>query len=214
MLSYSLSNPAQAMTVVPGKQQKLVDFADGAYWQQLIAEATPVAEPNNTVMHLRAPAIPEEDASTVPLKYNFAEVFDRPAFIGIKEVPTQSRNFRYSNQTTKMVVANEGGPRLDWIKTHKLGINSTPQDWFLVFLPDKRMAGEEQKFCTNNWCRYTNQKAQQAFAGSECYKEFVPFTPKDIQMHLGLYILNGLSPSPQVDMKFKSQIQDPVQESN
>jgi hypothetical protein len=29
-------------------------------------------------------------------------------------------------------------------------------------------------------------------------------------MHLGLYILNGLSPSPQVEMKFRSQSQDPV----
>ena len=36
------------------------------------------------------------------------------------------------------------------------------------------------------------------------YPEFIPFSPQEIKSYLGLYVLHGLTPSPQVKMKFKS----------
>ena len=65
------------------------------------------------------------------------------------------------------------------------------------------------------WCKYTNQKAFFANAGTElCYPDFVSFTPREIERHLGVYFINGLNPSPQVKMKFRSQEQDPINEND
>ena len=42
------------------------------------------------------------------------------------------------------------------------------------------------------------------------YKDFINFDINDFKRHLGLYLLQALSPSPQIDMKFQSQAADPV----
>ena len=41
-------------------------------------------------------------------------------------------------------------------------------------------------------------------------KDFTKFTLNEIMRHFGLYLLQGLSPSPQIDMKFTPQHEDPV----
>ena len=43
------------------------------------------------------------------------------------------------------------------------------------------------------------------------YPDFKPFPYEAIQKHLALYILQGLNPLPQVEQKFTSQANDPVQ---
>ena len=48
--------------------------------------------------------------------------------------------------------------------------------------------------------QWTNLKAM--LAEDDCYSDFKPFTLKEVQQHLGLMIINGLSPSPSVDRKF------------
>jgi hypothetical protein len=42
------------------------------------------------------------------------------------------------------------------------------------------------------------------------YNDFEPFTLDEFQRHIGLYLVQALSPSPQVEMKFHSQLSDPV----
>ena len=42
------------------------------------------------------------------------------------------------------------------------------------------------------------------------YKNFENFTTNELMRHIGLYLLQALSPSPQVEMKFASQNEDPV----
>lgn len=109
------------------------------------------------------------------------------------------------------VDSDEGGPRLEFIERNQLTLDSTPADWFNAFLPTD--ASNDKKFSTKLWCRYTNQKVAMANAGTRyCYPSFKdnPFTPSEIERHIGLYFLNGLSPSPSVDMKFKNQTDDPV----
>jgi Transposase IS4 len=58
----------------------------------------------------------------------------------------------------------------------------------------------------------TNFKAMLAFAGQKGYPypDFTPFSIDEIKKHLGIYILNGLSPSPRVEMKFNPQSIDEV----
>jgi hypothetical protein len=59
---------------------------------------------------------------------------------------------------------------------------------------------------------WTNLKAMLANAGTggSMYPNFVPFLIIEIRQHLGLYIFNGLNPSPQVEMKFEQQEDDEV----
>ena len=60
--------------------------------------------------------------------------------------------------------------------------------------------------------KWTNLKAM--LAGSRvdesCYKDYKPFTAKELCQHFGVYLLHCLSPSPQVGQKSKPQIFDPV----
>ena len=46
-------------------------------------------------------------------------------------------------------------------------------------------------------------------SGGLLYK-FEPFTPREIEKHLSLFIVQGLNPSPQLKMKAKSQKQEQV----
>ena len=43
------------------------------------------------------------------------------------------------------------------------------------------------------------------------YPSWKPFSYDEIERFIGIYIMQGLNPSPQVEMKFKSQRADPIQ---
>jgi hypothetical protein len=60
--------------------------------------------------------------------------------------------------------------------------------------------------------QWTNLKAALADAGTggSYYPDFKPFKTKELRQHLGLYVLQGLSPSPQIEQKFRTQELDPV----
>jgi Transposase IS4 len=59
---------------------------------------------------------------------------------------------------------------------------------------------------------FTNTKAKLANAGpgGVCYPDWKDFTVDEIRQHIGLYVWNGLSPSPCLEMKLQSAIADPV----
>ena len=40
--------------------------------------------------------------------------------------------------------------------------------------------------------------------GGTLYPHYNPFTVDEVMKHIGIYIWNGLSPSPQIDLKFQS----------
>ena len=58
--------------------------------------------------------------------------------------------------------------------------------------------------------KWTNIKARLAGAGEGgvCYREFFPFTIKELRQHVGLCIFHGISPSPRVYQKFQPQGKD------
>jgi hypothetical protein len=51
-----------------------------------------------------------------------------------------------------------------------------------------------------------------SFAGEKNYPypDFKPFTVGELKQHLALYVVNGLCPSPQAEMKFQPQSVDPL----
>ena len=48
----------------------------------------------------------------------------------------------------------------------------------------------------------------------EIYSDFYPFTLDEMRRHLGVYIVHGLSPSPEASMKFNTQSEDDINGNN
>ena len=104
---------------------------------------------------------------------------------------------------------NEGGPKAEFLFENCLNVNSTPQGWLMAFLPlydgTSKCPDRERNVCfSHKWAKFTNMKAAQMGAGVQggCYPSFIPFTYNEIECFIGLYILQGLNPSPQVEAKF------------
>ena len=115
-------------------------------------------------------------------------------------------------------VSINGGPRADWLKANNLDGNSSPADWFQAFLPvfDGSCCCpwvSNTPFWTHMWANFLNMKTASMGAGVQggMYADFKPFSYEDIEKRLSLYILQGLNQLPQVEQKFASQANDPVQ---
>ena len=175
-----------------------------------------------TMPLVHAPTIPVEDAKFIPQKHNFAERFDRECFVGKEKVPKLHCNgvpVRVNGkQQMEERVNIKGGPKANFLLEKGLNESSKPQDWFNAFLPifdrkGKNPQNVNTQLWTHKWAFWTNQKAISCSVGvpGGVYPSFTPFSYLEIEHFLGLYILQGLNPSPQTEMKFYSQQMDPVQ---
>ena len=123
-------------------------------------------------------------------------------------IPNQ--NIKYEKQPVEDLI-----PNLKFILQNRLGRHSHPADWVCAFIPESQKKGDSNGCGISKWCQYTNMKAEMDFAsgsqsGGLSYK-FTPFTPREIEQHLSLYIVQGLNPSPQLRMKAQFQHQEQVQ---
>jgi hypothetical protein len=192
-------------------------FPTTAKWRTLDPQMEVVPEPQNRFAGARAPTVPEEDAAFVPVKHNFPETFDRDLFTGSEMQLVRLRNGRHKKESdgriaTAPQIRKKGKPNPTFLKTHELTINSAPVEFFEAFLPIKSTRVPKTKCSVERWCSFTNFKAQISFAGQKGYPypDFKVFTVEELKQHIALYIFNGLSPSPRVEMKFSSQQVDPV----
>ena len=77
----------------------------------------------------------------------------------------------------------------------------------------KRVKDTHPKSVTmDDMTAWINVKAMIANAGNwgGKYADFIDFTKCELMSHLSLYMLHAISPSPRLDMKFKSEAEDPV----
>jgi hypothetical protein len=200
------------------KADDLLEFAPGSYWMSLAAEPMVVQEPENTIRLARAPTIPEEHAAQVPKKYNFGEKFDRHVFLGTSKVEKRHSNGRIVRDSNgKIIYENKsrlkGHPKAKFLVDHGLSANSLPIDFFEAFFPlFPNQYGAKTHPSVSLFTTWSNRKAilTNAGPGGEWYREWRPFTMKDVRQFLGLKIFHGLSPSPRIEWKFKSQRDDPV----
>ena len=214
--------PVLSNSELRSDNERISGFAETAKWKLLKPIEELVAEPDNIVGMLHAPTIPEEDALFVPQKHNFAETFDHSPFLGCQKIPCHHCNeHQMHDPHTNQPMWNEevninGGPRADWLKANHFDGNSSPADWFQAFLP----VFDGSCHCpwvsntplrTHKWANFLNMKAASMGAGVQggMYPDFKPFSFEDIE--IALYILQGLNMSPQVEQKFTSQANDPVQ---
>ena len=216
--------PVLSNSELQSDNERISGFAVTAKWKPLKPIEEPVAEPDNIVGMLHAPTIPEEDTLFVPQKHNFAETFDHSPFLGCQKIPHCHHNgHQMHDPHTNQPMWNEdininGGPRADWLKANHLDGNSSPADWFQAFFPVFdgsccRPWVSNTPFWMHKWANFLDVEAALMGAGVQggMYPDFKPFSYEDIEKHLALYILQGLNPSPQVEQKFTSQANDPVQ---
>ena len=178
------------------KVDDMSEFAPGAYWRVLQADAVVVDEPNNPSFERpRAPTLPEEDVDKFQLpKHNFKERFDRPIFTG-----TTIADAGDEVQRTK------GEPRLSFLEKHKLTSDSHPVEFLEAFMPATNpvKSATGTHFSLFDAVTWTNLKANLSHAGTaDCYHDWIDFSLKELKQHLGLLMLNGLSPSPKIELMF------------
>ena len=81
---------------------------------------------------------------------------------------------------------------------------------FLPFSKNPYTTNRDECFSIRQMTKFTNMKAILAGAGDTCYPDFKPFTTKEVQQHLGIYILYRCASLPQVEYKFHPQHEDKV----
>ena len=178
----------------------LKGFTATAWWKPLVPQEVAVPEQQNIVTTLHAPTVSRQDASFLPQKQNFAEVFDREPFVTKEKVPRFYQNGQPMLNNGQTVwteqFTNEGGPMAEFLFDNGLNMNSTPQDWLMAFLPlydgTAWCPDRESNVCfSHKWAKFTNMKAVQMGAGVQggCYPSIIPFTYNEIEHLIGLYIL-------------------------
>jgi hypothetical protein len=149
-------------------------------------------------------------------KYNFAETFDRPPFTAMSPVIEIGRNGKpVKNRRGEVQWTNEirekGRANKACVDEHGLTEFSKPSDWLeALLLFKKNKDGLKSMVSISDWTSYMNTRAILSNSGHKkhIYPDFTPYSPQEVKQFIGLYILQGLSPSPQVRQKFKPHHED------
>jgi len=169
------------------KEDKMTGFEPTAYWKVLNPIKSLIPEPTNISKKLHPPTVPEEDMDHVVPKHNYSQCFEREEFGGTVEEPARYRNGHIKRDANGDAIYEKriyikGGVHSEWMKKHRLGLDSTPQDWFRAFLPntkaDIKFTGPSNKVCIEKWTEYTNKPSYLANAGQPggIYPMWKPFT--------------------------------------
>jgi len=129
---------------------------------------------------------------------------------------TPARNGRNVKQVHAIQSHIHGGPNMEFLNKHGLDEHSHPMDWFNALLPMTPNDNLEDlvkanvkcdktwKFAVSNWAEYMNTKAKLSNAGKEGYifaGVYRDFQPQDIMKMMGVYVIDGLAPSPRLVQK-------------
>jgi len=184
----------------------LTGFHPDAKWRQLTHSIVPVQEPVGRPRNLVGPTAYKENEQEFK-KFNFDEEFDRPPFTVTSqeyEVDNKGNIHRDRKGEPKWAkpIIEQGRANPAWLEKNKLTSKSHPADWFSALLPDKRSPENPNHIVSiADWTTFTNCKAWLANAGQGglIYQDFKEFSAKEVKQFLALYILQGLSPSPQIN---------------
>ena len=111
----------------------------------------------------------------------------------------------------------ESLPNLEFLESHGINMTSHPDDWYNVLMTRSTLRQDKNGVTSiADFTSFTNKKAYlyNAGSGGTHYPEFKELSVDEIMQHLGDYILNGLSPSPQVEMNFDPQKKNPTNGRN
>ena len=188
-------------------------FTPGAHWELLECDGEYINE--SIPRGFRAPTVPSGENATVK-KRNYKVKFDRMAFTGLTELPKRHRNGAIAKKRDGSIIFETKAHtntevNMTFVRKHKLNVDSSPVYWFKAFLPVTNTDVGAKTYSIQHSLMWTNLRATLEQAGiSGKYADFKSFTLHELLQHLGIYLLQALSPSPQIDMKFYSQRDDPV----
>ena len=188
-------------------------FSPRAYWEELPCEGEFIDE--NIPNGFRAPTVPLGENAAVR-KRNYKQKFNRMVFTGIAEFPKRTRNKSISRKKDGSIIFEkrahtETEVKMSFVRAHNLNVDSSPVHWFQAFLPISNNEKGVTTYSMQNALMWTNMRATMEAAGiGGKYSDFKSFTLPELMQHIGLYLLQALSPCPQIEMKFYSQSADPV----
>ena len=191
-------------------------FAPSAHWVQLQPSSIPVRNPVPEGYH--APT--NRDGLREKDLYEFNETFERDKYVKTSEeyeVRQDGQFYKLEKGVPKYYTKprNRGRPKVKWLQKHKLTIDSHPVDWFYAMMTREVGSTEKRKKAKTlfqDWTSWTNAKGILTNCGQAGgqYDNWEYFRVSEIQQFIGLIILNGISISPRMEYKFKTQQEDPV----
>jgi len=194
-------------------------FSATAHWVELTPNQTAVENP--TIEGFNAPTNRlHRDENAM---YEFDETFERSVFSekcfeceltrGGKSYKKNGRGKPAYTEKTR----TKGRPRLRWLREHQLTSDSHPLDWVMALLMKRRRRfSDPKRSIFEDWTSWTNAKGILGNCGEAggLYPTWKPFSISEIKQFVGIYILNGISISPRIEYKFRSQDVDPVNGSD
>ena len=151
------------------------------------------------------------------VKQSYDDEFDCDVFTGVAELPKRWRDGRFATGPRGQVILQKRPhektvPSYQFTEKYDLNLNAHPVEWFDAFVPSRNgRHGTANGFTLENMLSWTNTKARMQNSGlGGKYDDFQDFMLEELRQHIGLYLFQGLSPSPQVEMKFQSTLVDPV----
>ena len=138
------------------------------------------------------------------------------------KVPKFTRGNRLARDRQGKIIyeekeSTESWPNIDYLNGKRININSHPADWFDIFMPKKsKRQSHPSEVSIADFASWTNKKIllMNAGKGGVQYPNCVPFDVDETMKHIGLYMFHGLSPSPQIEMKFQSTAQNEINGNN
>jgi hypothetical protein len=175
-------------------------FDPSAKWEVVQPELTRRLEEPTEGMHLVGSTAYAAGASTKAAKYHYPVEIDHDPFTALAKEYVLKENGevkidREGKPIMNDVIRKKGFPKHSFLGKTKLTIDSHPAEWFASLMPDcPRGFDPPPVACIDQWVQYL--KASLAQTGSLIYPDFTPFKTEEFKKHIGLYILDGLSPSP------------------
>ena len=211
---------AKGVPLIQNLTQKQIDnladdaFSPGAYWEELVCDGEVLND--ITPEGFRAPTVPEGETPAMQ-KRNYTQTFDRMAFTGMAELPKRYRNGVIARKrNTDNIIFEDTAienttVKMSWVRKNHLSVYSHPVEWFDAFVP-RRQSSTDQLYSISQAVKWTNTRGdiEKAADPDGKYNDFQHFDVEELMKHVGLILFQGLSPSPQVEMKFSSQVQDPL----
>ena len=104
-------------------------------------------------------------------------------------------------------------PNLEFLMMNDITTNSHTDEWYDVFVPRNRKRKFSEGFTSiSDTTLFTNKKVYllNSGKGGTQYPKCTPLSVDEIMRHIGIYMLNGIFPSTQVETKFESKERNPT----
>jgi hypothetical protein len=195
-------------------------FNGGAHWAMLEQDGDIIVEETETEgERFRNPTVPRNqdwdyNTGDAPVKRDYATIADRGVFVSTVKMPVFNTNGTVRKRREKIVWkecnSEQTLPNVDFLEKNGIDHTSHPAEWVNLFIPWMKDRNNDAMMDLMTIANRTNMRIM-ASTGSQARKHIKAFTTDEVMKHFGVYMLNGLNPSPRITQKFKSQHEDPVQ---